>query len=410
MCSSSIPLRATLSEMVASRLLAVVGLSLVACNGAISTPTPGAADTSVPSPAGAPTSSPPPPVPTTSPPESSSNRASESPDVHLSPADMTRTWVKLAVPQSRTAPHIVQTSKGFVALASEHTSPGRNLIGPTYNYFYRSTDGIAWTKLTPPSPPTPDELFELVGIAYGAGRYVVATNDLTVMTSTDLAQWTTTALDVAENRSPGPFDVEIVTRLNGRFFAMGNHAIFTSNDGVSFATTIDPLVRSVGIAFGDGQFMLAAQDSVQRSTDGLAWSDRTPSCSVGPCFPVPGNPTPVPGLFGNIAFLDQFYVDHVSSTDGVSWQPYAGPVVSYVVGGYAFNIIGDPPNEIASDFVLRAWRAGESPQALTVETQASTATLAGGVAPDVISNPLPGGETCSTHSCVLVGRALYLLR
>ncbi|MDB5221071.1 MAG: hypothetical protein JWO86_8998 [Myxococcaceae bacterium] len=328
---------------------------------------------------------------------------------------MTRTWVKLAVPQSeQAAPHIVQTSDGFVAVAAEQTSPGRNLIGPTYNYLYRSADGITWTKLTPPSPATPDQRFQLVGIAYGAGRYVVATNEPAnegmLMTSTDLAQWTTAALDVADSGSPVPPDVEIITRLNGRFFAMGNFAIFVSNDGVSFTTTFDPLVRTVGIAFGDGQFMIAAQDSVQASTDGLAWSDHSPSCSVGPCLTVPGNPTPFPGLFGNIAFLDRFYVDHVSSTDGVSWQPYAGPVVSYVIGGYAFNTSGDPPHETSSASVLRAWRAGESPRTLTVETQVSTGTLAGGVAPAVISNPLPGGETCSTHSCVVVGSALYLLR
>jgi hypothetical protein len=192
---------------------------------------------------------------------------------------------------------------------------------------------------------------------------------------------------------------------------MGDYAIFVSNDGVTFTTVFEPLlVQTVGMAFGNGQFMIADHFAVQASTDGLAWSDHTPSCSVGPCIAVPGQSAPVPGLFGNIAFLDRFYVDDVSSTDGVTWQPYAGPTVNYVVGGYAFNMTGDPPSDSSWNGVLRTWRAGESPQPVTVEIQASTATLAEGVGPAVISNPLPGGETCATRSCVVVGNALYLVR
>ena len=386
------------------RILSFVGVGLLACNGAVSSPASegGSAPAAGSTPAA--TTSPAEP---TSPPSGSSTPASESPDVQLSPADMTRTWIELAVPQAE-APHIVQTSEGFVAITAEHTSLGRNNIGPTYNYLYRSADGITWTKLTPP----PLQGGALVGIAYGAGRYVVATDTWgqgALVTSTDLAEWTTPALDLTGSGSPAPPDVQIVSRLKDRFYAMGDYAIFTSNDGVTFTTISDQLVQAGGIAFGNGVFMVAGHFSIQVSTDGLAWADHSPSCAIGPCVAVPGDAAPIPGLFGNVAFLDQFYVDQVSSTDGVSWQPYAGPTVNHVIGGYAFNTTGDPPTSTPNS-VLRAWRAGESPQTLTVETQPSTATLTGGVSPAIISNPLTGGETCATNSCVIVGSALYLLR
>src|SRR5688572_30399217 len=64
----------------------------------------------------------------------------------LTAADLARPWVALSVPRAlNEAPHIVRDGRGFVALAREMT--GGKAPGPTYNYLYRSDDGITWRRL-----------------------------------------------------------------------------------------------------------------------------------------------------------------------------------------------------------------------------------------------------------------------
>jgi hypothetical protein len=86
-------------------------------------------------------------------------------------------------------------------------------------------------------------------------------------------------------------------------------------------------------------------------------------------------------------------------------QGHDAPIANEVLGGYLFNDTGDTTSD-----ALRAWRPGEAVQTLTVEVPSAPAALGNGTGPTTVTAPLPGGETCADHRCVVLGHALYLLR
>ncbi len=88
-----------------------------------------------------------------------------------------------------------------------------------------------------------------------------------------------------------------------------------------------------------------------------------------------------------------------------------GLVANETVGGYLIDYTGeDAVLSNGEDAPLRAWRPGQAVTTIAVEQRPALPVLAGGVGPQTMSGSLPGGDTCLTRRCVIVGRALYLIR
>ncbi len=326
----------------------------------------------------------------------SGDAASESPEVaSITAADLTRTWATLAVPQAGEAPSIVRTGSGFVALAREQTPTGSKAIGEVYNYLYRSEDGVRWRRVALPAKTL---IYGKTQVVYGAGRYLLLERgggDGELWTSTDLAEWSKPALP--EDRDGGdvaPFNPWQVVRVHGLFVGLAPSAVFASRDGVSWSRAFLPLVQGRGIAHGNGVFLIHGALSILSSRDGFTWAESAPA-----------------GPTGNVVFLDgAFYADHATSTDGVQWNTYDGPIATDAVGGYLFEASGARSPTGTASSGLRAWRPGEAARVISTEPAVPSERLAGGIAPEEIISPLPGGETCTTHRCVIVNGALYLIR
>lgn len=330
------------------------------------------------------------------------------PEAPLADADLKRTWVRIAAPHANDGAAVTRTPEGFVALANETTPTGTKTPGPSYDHVYRSADGVTWQRLSS-IPRAPNQMRPGFGpLVYGAGRCAV-TDGLQFLTSTDLVKWSTAAStsDVDAGYDP----IRGLVRLDGTFFGFGVSYVWRSTDGVAWNADRVPLIQGSAIAHGNGVWVIAGGISLRRSTDGVTWEDRSPSCSTpgAACVSVPGGGSTIPGAYYNAVFLDgRFYVDHLSSTDGITWQGHEAPVANEALGGYLFNTTGDTTTN-RSD-ALRAWRPGEAVQTLTVEAPATPAELGNGTGPATVTEPLAGGETCGDHRCVVLGHALYLLR
>ncbi len=320
----------------------------------------------------------------------------ESPDVSLASADLVRPWARLAVPEARETASIVRTPEGFVALAREQTPTGSKSIGEVYNYLYRSADGVRWRRL-----PLPENelIYGKTQLLYGAGRYLVVETSggrSALWTSTDLVQWSKPALPSDHDGGDvAPFDPRRLVRARGMFIGGGTDAVFISSDGLTWRRSFLPLVQGRGAAYGNGAFVVRGALSIVSSRDGVAW-ERSAAA----------------GGTGHVVFLDgAFYADGMTSSDGVRWNGYDGGSATDAVGGYLFDATGNERvgGETASSG-LRVWRPGESMRVIASDAPVPSAPLARGVGPDEISTPLPGGETCLTHRCVVVGGGLYLIR
>ncbi|MBX3228712.1 MAG: hypothetical protein KIT84_08670 [Labilithrix sp.] len=108
-------------------------------------------------------------------------------------------------------------------------------------------------------------------------------------------------------------------------------------------------------------------------------------------------------------FLDgAFYVDRLTSRNGVDWQPVQDVLIPrYAVGGY---LLTDTTDDGHNPAPLTAWKPGATPRPITVDATPASADLTNDAAPETLTTPLPGGETCTTHRCVVLGATLYLLR
>ncbi len=324
------------------------------------------------------------------------------PEAPLGADDLKRTWVRLSPPHANGDAVVSRTPDGFLALVVETTPTGGKSEGPRWHYLYRSTDGIAWQRV-----PFDLQTRDYAGneaVAYGAGRYVF-NFVFGVQTSTDLAQWSPASF------VDGQPDFWTVWRIDRRFFALGAQHIWTSNDGLTWTPSSIPLVQGKAIAHGNGVFVVAGAISIRRSTDGLAWEDQTPSCATPgvKCVSPPGGGSETYSSAGNVVFLDgRFYLDRLTSSDGITWTPHDMPIANAAIGGYLFKYIADDSPYPNGE--LRVWRPGEPVQLLGVEEVSTPAVLAAGQGPATVTTPLPGGETCADHRCVVVNRELYLLR
>jgi hypothetical protein len=328
----------------------------------------------------------------------------------LHPTQLARPWAVLSLPRAENgATHVVRGPHGFVALASESLSMGK-VVAPSNHYLYRSDDGITWQRLPMPAQPSYPGLRSL---AYGGGRYVMAgqsggssSND--IFTSSDLVTW---SHRVTSSTNGGGY--HRAKWVNGQFFVLGTFRDFlVSTDGLAW--TVVPsvsLLQQQDVDFGNGLFVMVGSGYIRTSRDGRAWDDRAVKCTLpGGCITDPGGGVHQ-GFHSHVVFAPDasgghFYVDALSSSDGLDWQAYDGPTALEYVDGYLFGRSGGS----AADDRLQAFRPGEPPSLIRLEAAALGPRLSGGTGPETITTPLATGETCVTHRCLIIDDVLYLVR
>jgi hypothetical protein len=321
----------------------------------------------------------------------------ESDAVALTAADLGRSWAELAVPRAANeAPHIVRDPQGFVALIREVTGSGK-VVGVTNNYLYRSNDGITWHRLPLPSKP---DYFGLRDLTYGGGRYLMVGNwgnANEIWASTDLAQWSKQTIDLG-------WPLFRLKRTNQRFFALSVFRDFLlSDDGIAWTVVPSLTVQQEDVTSGNGLYVLVGSGPIRTSRDGKTWEDRPLDCALpGACIQDPSGGVHQGPHFSAVFAEGRYYVDQLVSSDGASWEARGGPRPIAAVDGYLFGTTD------GND--LQAWRAGEAPVAITPDPPVPLVGLDGPAVPEIISAALPGGETCLTRRCLVVGDALYLIR
>jgi hypothetical protein len=354
------------------------------------------------------------------------NSASDgtTPTVLSRDAALAATWQELGLPAATTAPDLASTPRGWFAL-SQRTVGDERAPSAWESYLYRSSDGIRWASV-PVSDET-DDLW-LRGVAYGAGRYVLAGmrmggNDGALFHSSDGEQWEEIA--VATGAPSGLADVVFA---GGQFFALSTfRTLLRSSDGIEWqlidlATTVMPL----DVTFGGGQFLLVGSGDVQRSSDGLRWQPSRLSCDMpGACITNPDGDV-AQGLHSRAVFVGgTYFIDQASSTDGATWQSLPGlypaaSVADSVIGGTAESALalwapGEPPQPLDgvryittlsdSDRAARTrWNGTLYPNEQTNESFPSGEPL-----PERLEFPIPSGADCTSATCVTVGNRLYLL-
>jgi hypothetical protein len=127
-----------------------------------------------------------------------------------------------------------------------------------------STDGINWTLGGSPLPTgiDPGSYYQVLGIAYGAGKYVVGGTDKYIAYSTNCVNWKNGneyPLGGSVGSTP---NVRAITFANGKFIAVGYYnSIAQSTDGTSWTKFNNvPLGGTVNtglydVAYGVGKFV-----------------------------------------------------------------------------------------------------------------------------------------------------------
>lgn len=288
-----------------------------------------------------------------------------------------------------------------------------NLIGTTTtgNVLYSST--TSWQSSTNISGQA------LYDIAYGNGRYVIASNFGALYSSPTGAAWTSTSV-------PGGLlpTLSTVEYLNGHFVALGTYpstsVVFSSADGQTWIQngTVSSHLR--GVAFGNGQYVAVSDNGgVYTSADLQTWQSQISGTTQhlrAVCYAY--------GFF--VAVGDGGTL--LTSADGVVWQSrdsYTTNTLncvkaangSFVVGGNAVLLQSDAINPLPVTLVrfdalknegvaMLRWQTSEESNSDRFEIERSTngttwfkigdATAAGNVAGTIThysftdNTPLPG--------------------
>jgi hypothetical protein len=321
--------------------------------------------------------------------------------LRLSDADLQTRWIALHVPRALEAPHVIRGATGFLALAREFLGEGKVVLGIN-NYLYQSDDGAHWRRL--PLGDKPEHL-GFRGVGFGAGRYVLAGSGggmNQIWTSADGLGWS------KQSFSFDPSNLSAVSYAGGRFFAHSTfRELLTSADGVEWKLiTFQTTVQTSAVAFGNGRFVLVGSGALQLSSDGVGWQARSLDCALpGACITDPSGGVHQ-GYHPYVVFAGgRFYVDNVSSADGVTWLPHADPIAADYVGGYLFGHTGADPHRL-----LQAWKPGGPAVVIDLERLTAPPPLSANTAPETIDVVPPGGETCATHRCAIIDGGLYLIR
>lgn len=337
----------------------------------------------------------------------------------LAAADLTRTWATLALPHGGHSAQtfVLRDPAGFTAYAYDvlfTTAPHAQPPAQVWEYVYQSTDGVTWQ---PKARPPYATYLSAHSIVYGAGRYLVA-SDSGLATSTDLTSWSPVG---AYDAGCASVPQDGLFRRHGRFFGFGSDGlVFVSNDGLAWDQVAIPKSQgSGGFAYGNGTFVMTSTDlpdgirpdlGAGYSLDGVKWTwPSEPSCETpGAICNNRGTGEANSERSSNVFFGNgRFYLEidaSFSSADGVTWASRTGPIVHDVVGGYLFHF--QDPVEARG---IEAWQEGDTPQSISVLPPVASTPIASDLDPVTISTPLPGGQTCLTNRCIIVGGVLYLI-
>ena len=141
----------------------------------------------------------------------------------------------------------------------------------------KSTDGKSWRTLTtglPNSNSSSTNYYNLSGITYGNGKYIVVGSQGKVLSSSDGENWSTQTLEQGNNY----INLIDVIYAGGQYVIVGSEgAIYTSNDGNFWVKRNSNLERYdyntlSAIGYGDGKYVALGSSKDLTSTDGINWS------------------------------------------------------------------------------------------------------------------------------------------
>ena len=194
------------------------------------------------------------------------------------------------------------------------------------DYIYYSTDGINWTKSSSSQK-------SYTSVAYGSGKFVstsITYTDWVISYSTDGITWSDVSIHPGTN-------LYTMNYLGGRFWGAGAQQYLTSGwtsvsstDGITWSQASLPEIFPA-LAYGNGKFVAASQNTVFHSTNGITWTQSSfpqgENYSLSRIPPAFGS-----GKFAVIGYRSQegVTVPRVAlSTDGVTWEPRDIPLKSF---------------------------------------------------------------------------------
>jgi hypothetical protein len=252
------------------------------------------------------------------------------------------------IPQGRDLHRLVWAQNQFVAIGDN----GALVTSP---------NGTNWTARNTQTAETLD------GIAYGNGRFVVASRDGTglVLVSTNAELWNSALI----RSNAAIYDL---TFGSGNFLAVGydtfsfQPAAFRSTNGTDWSVvTIPPPCCTnyflTVATFGAGRFLVVDGLLAYSSTDLLTWTNSTTP-------PLPTSPGPLGAAYVNDRFVVVGYSGYLnSSSDGITWgtSTYNG-VNSRNLYGIAYGagrnvIVASRGKIIVSADNLQSWTAAATP-------------------------------------------------
>jgi hypothetical protein len=204
------------------------------------------------------------------------------------------------------------------------------------NLVFTSPDAEVWTAV---SPTTTN--FHYRSVAYASGRFVVATDSGTFLTTSNTSSWF-----LADSGRP---TYSSIAYGNGMFAVVSgdSHALLTSVDGVVWQTHASLNDSTIGFAFGFGGFYALTYAGLFRTTDGNSWSfvTNTGSLSIS-C----AHDTLILG--GKSSFISTNGTDFVEHSLG-DFSEYAAPYEvtfrSFAYGNDSFVGVGSQGLIVQSD-------------------------------------------------------------
>jgi hypothetical protein len=335
-------------------------------------------------------------------------------------------WLELGVPGVSNRPALASSPSGWLALSRRSVGDARAPSG-WESYLYRSNDGVRWQKVEVSDHN--DNLW-LRGVAYGAGRYVLAGHRFgesgggVIFSSDDGSSWVEAAVAL-----PDAEQLAGAVYAGGRFFALGTlKSLLTSVDGAEWAALDlhEQTLQPHDVAFGGGRYLVVGSGNPQFSLDGISWQSAPLECALpGACVETPSGQF-APGYQTHAVYADgRYFIDQATSTDAETWHALPGLFPEAAVDG---EVLGSSDAE-----PLLLWSPGETPEPLrntryidslsgterTLRMRWNGAVKPGEVSadnfpneeapPDDLEFPLASGLDCATSRCLIVGERLFLI-
>jgi len=195
---------------------------------------------------------------------------------------------------------------------------GLYVVGTNDAKIYSSPDLVTWTERTNPG----GSLHDVVSICWNGSIFVGVGNDGSsspggsyIVTSSDGVTWT-------ERTGPGDDSHLNKVAWNGSVFCAGgsqgvtNTYIITSPDGITWTERTSTLTSIQGIAWNGSVFCAVGGITIETSPDGITWTSRTVAGSPAGMVDVTWNGT----VFCSVGYQSgPPYSYAATSPDGITW-------------------------------------------------------------------------------------------